>query len=448
MRSEYLLSSNDFFAFLICTVFAFFFIKYISIHWIKNHFIFQIFIVGFILRLLAVFGSAYFNLYLNKADSYAYFTAAKAISNAMHRLDFNEYSKIFYIDFDNLPFKTKSFFTNSEMINAIYDENKTIVHLAAIISFFCFDSYLAISFFFSLWGYIGIWLIFHTVTKKYTSTLKYCFFFIIAYPSLFYWTTGVLKEPLCIGSIGVLFYVFFNNKQNQERRYFFLFLGVLAAFILIKVKSYLFYCFFSSLLIAYAIPLLRRLYSLIPKYIFIFILTLLGFIIYYNYYYIQNAVFSFFIEETIENLSTATQWQLSEGGSSYDIGQVDLNVWSMVKYLFNSFNVALFRPYPWESRSLQVLVFSIESFISILMVLYAFYNKSVRKVFRLIFSNPLLSFSLFFVIFLAILTGGISFNFGTLVRYKMPLIPFFYSLFFIIITHKESDRINRNKFFR
>lgn len=110
MNSNLLLTENDIYGSVICFFFALFLLKWVSVKWIKNKQLFNLFLIGFLLRVIGVMASAYFNLYIVKSDSTIYFSAAKAISNALSNLDFSESVKIFYTDFSDLPFKTKCFF--------------------------------------------------------------------------------------------------------------------------------------------------------------------------------------------------------------------------------------------------------------------------------------------------------------------------------------------------
>jgi hypothetical protein len=54
------------------------------------------------------------------------------------------------------------------------------------------------------------------------------------------------------------------------------------------------------------------------------------------------------------------------------------------------------------------------------------------KLFKEIFSEPFFLFSIIFSVFFAFGVGIASTNFGALVRYKLPLMPFFFTTLYLI----------------
>jgi multisubunit Na+/H+ antiporter MnhE subunit len=63
---------------------------------------------------------------------------------------------------------------------------------------------------------------------------------------------------------------------------------------------------------------------------------------------------------------------------------------------------------------------------------------------KIVLSDSFIVFSLIFSFVFAFIIGITTANFGALVRYKIPLIPFFMASLFIIITNFniEKDKIN------
>jgi hypothetical protein len=322
----------------------------------------------------------------------------------------------------------------------VYNDNKTIIHLASVISYFTFDSYIAISFVFSIWGYIGTWLIYKTLSDKFKNASGLLFIFIIAYPSLFFWTTGLMKEPICIGSIGMLFYLLFNKSHSRKKTISFAFLGILSCFFLYKIKLYLFLSFIVSWMLTYVFYFTYKLYvakKVLNATMFIVasVLCLFGI-----YFFIGNLLMSTFAEDATSNLISITKAQLDQGGSSYDIGQPELNPLSIIKYLFSSINVSLFRPFLWESSKPQLWFSAFEAVISLSMVIYLIFKKRVIRMFHFCISNPTLTFSLIFTLLISAIIGGISFNFGTLARYKVPILPFYFALLLIMYKNESINR--------
>jgi len=70
----------------------------------------------------------------------------------------------------------------------------------------------------------------------------------------------------------------------------------------------------------------------------------------------------------------------------------------------------------------------------------ALFNLGFNYMLKTAFDNSLVVFSLVFSIMFAFMVGLTTANFGALVRYKIPLIPFFLSALFIIISRFNKQR--------
>jgi hypothetical protein len=75
---------------------------------------------------------------------------------------------------------------------------------------------------------------------------------------------------------------------------------------------------------------------------------------------------------------------------------------------------------------------AIENTVLLLFVLYTLIRIGPFKFLKLTVSDPFLAYCLFFSLFFAFGVGIAGTNFGALVRYKIPLMPFFFSLIYII----------------
>jgi hypothetical protein len=95
--------------------------------------------------------------------------------------------------------------------------------------------------------------------------------------------------------------------------------------------------------------------------------------------------------------------------------------------------VTLFRPYLWEVKNPVMLLSAVESTAMLIFAFYIFViNPGFTKCMRFIGSNPFVLFCLVFSIAFAFAVGFSTYNFGSLVRYKIPMIPFFLSALFVI----------------
>lgn len=94
-------------------------------------------------------------------------------------------------------------------------------------------------------------------------------------------------------------------------------------------------------------------------------------------------------------------------------------------------NVALFRPYLWESRSPFILLSAIESTIAIFIVLRILFNVGIFGFIRYL-KVPEVALGILYAVILGTACGITAYNFGALVRFKIPFLPFFFAALFIM----------------
>ena len=130
-----------------------------------------------------------------------------------------------------------------------------------------------------------------------------------------------------------------------------------------------------------------------------------------------------------------------QGGSAYSLGNdVDYSTAGILRKAPLAIAIALFGPFVWQIRNPVMLLSGIESLIFLYFFFKVFLNMRAYKALGIIFKDHLIMFCIPFVIIIALAVGMTSFNYGALVRYKIPLLPFFAVL--IAITRY---RINSGK---
>ncbi|MGV3632445.1 MAG: hypothetical protein ACO1O6_14655 [Bacteroidota bacterium] len=123
----------------------------------------------------------------------------------------------------------------SRPYSLLVDDSKNIIRISSLVHFFAFDSiYIHFIVFnlFALNGMKNIYLFF----KQYVSVNDRVFFFaLMLLPSLLFWSSGVLKEPMLIFSIGLLFKAL---RISNDRKILQLFFLALALFLMLNFKAY------------------------------------------------------------------------------------------------------------------------------------------------------------------------------------------------------------------
>jgi hypothetical protein len=132
---------------------------------------------------------------------------------------------------------------------------------------------------------------------------------------------------------------------------------------------------------------------------------------------------------------------LEQDGAAYDLGDFDPTLSGILNKILPAINVTLFRPYPWETRSIIQFFSSLESTIILFLTLYLVLKRNIFKTIKNIYKDPNLIMCLSFSLIFAFFVGISSYNFGSLSRYKIPSTPF-YMLFLVILIFKEKKTRN------
>lgn len=380
-----------------------------------------------------------YEFYYGFGDPHNYYTGAVEIWNATKE------NPLYGLELVFKPINQYSLAEQEFATHILYPEfNEEIVNMfkvSGFIGMFSFGTYLPIALFISLFSFIGSWKIFMVFAEEFPTHYKQIALTCLFVPSFVFWSTNILKDPLCIYGLGLCVSALYNLMKGRHS--FLIFLQMFAgAFIMLSLKRYIFFMFCIAGFFSVGVHLISNSKSkfLMRLGVFSVLLLLTIWAVWQKDYLYE--VFSFGVMKTV---MTVQNVQKDQGGSVYVITNVDSgNFLGIIRIYLQSLNVALFRPYFWESSSVIVFANALESFIVLLFTVYLLIKSKIIGFFTFAFKNRVLTFALVFTFLLAPLAGLISFNFGTLVRYKAPIVPFYYT-YLILLYYKTKDKANVNR---
>jgi hypothetical protein len=431
----YILSISDLYLTPIYIVLLFLLVKkikkkYYSGSHLQNYLLpaFGVHIIG------SIFFSMVIQYYYGYADTYGYYTGARETW-----LAFKKSPRVAF----ELIFTRRENFSQNAIDWAPYasytgfaDTFSAVMRIAGFVGLFCFGSYLPIALVFGLFSFWGTWLIYITINRYFPHLYKHTAIACLFIPSVIIWSSGVSKEPPCMFGLGLCFYAFDNLLKRKDliRNFIYFFIGSLA---MLSIKDYIFYSF----VMAAVVWIFRFFILKIKNYVIriAVLVAILASIALYLTYSIDPLQQSF-IEglnrgEHLQEMMTSVNDR--EGGAGYTLPELNFSAGGIIKSFLLSLNVALFRPYLWESKNVLMFMSFAESFASLILVLIVLFKKGIIKIIGYCNDYPLLFFMLVFSLLFGALVGFISFNFGTLVRYKIFCLPFFFSFFIIALFDKK-----------
>ena len=130
------------------------------------------------------------------------------------------------------------------------------------------------------------------------------------------------------------------------------------------------------------------------------------------------------------------------GSNNYDLGNIDGSFGGMISIAPLAIFTALYRPLFWEIGSPLMVISVAENTILILFTFYILLRTNIFKLIRIVLNEPILLYAFVFSLLFAFGVGIAGTNFGALVRYKIPLVPFFFPMLYLIY---KISRKNKSK---
>lgn len=318
------------------------------------------------------------------------------------------------------------------------ESNFIIIKLVAIFSFVSFGRYMIINLFFSMLAFSGIWKLFSFFNELCPQIHKKIAIAVLFLPTVVFWSSGTLKDPVCMGMLGWFTYSTYSVFCKKRSVIINSIIMVASALMLVTVKPYILFAYVPF----FAIFLIFMNLGKVENYLFRFVaFVLIG--------CASIAAFAAMSEKLNEEMGMLAVERLSESlstqqnnfaqmsdkaESSFSLGvEYDgESLGSLLKVAPAAINATLFRPYLWESRKISTLLSSLESLTLMIFFLFVMWKAGPIRFFTSIIKDPLVMYCFFFALLFALFIGATTLNFGTLVRYKIPCMPFFVMALFLI----------------
>jgi hypothetical protein len=402
------------------------------------------FIIAFILRMVgSVLYSLVMQYYYGYGDTFGYYQGGNVISFLLQK-DISSLKYLFASGNEIAVAAKSAGYEEMIPVSIPNDSNIFIMKISGIVSFLSFNKYLIISVFFGFFSFIGIWKLFYVLNeinnRKHSRLLAFAVLFM---PSAWFWGSGLNKESICIGALGISVYLMYKNfiKKNFSFRDMLLLLCML--YVLSIVKNYITFLIFLSLLLVLVYYLISRIKNIIFRAAVIFISFLSLYVILDDINFneiVQNFVDTAFTQiESFQNSYQAAQAEDETSKAIFMLGDINPSLEGLVLNIPTVIGSCLFRPFPWESGKLIIFFSSLEATLTLFATLYILIRTYFFKFFKYVFNNNFSLFCFIFSLMFALLIGYTTFNFGTMVRYKIIFLPFYYFLLISVYTRYQAD---------
>jgi hypothetical protein len=410
----------------------------------KEKFLRRYFIGGLALKLICGLGFGWvYVYYYGGGDTTMYFKGASLI-------------------FKELTTGSNGFdiFFNDQLMGGGSPTAHFMQRIAGILNIPALNSFWACTLLFSTLSFVGQWLLFMSFCRQFPKLHKQLAIAILFIPGVIFWSSGIMKDSICMLFVGVIVYAVQNIFIYNRKKIISALLVVIGFYVLVNLKAYIALALLVSIAL-YAIVVLKdRIKYTAVK---ILVLPVASVLIIGAAFLTMNKIGESLQRYSLENIietaqiyqgyhyrtSIAGRGSETRTGSSYSLGEIDYgNPLSIALKFPAAINVTFFRPFIWEVKNPVMLLSALESTVILIFTLIVFFRAGFRKFFGLIISKKEILFCFSFALIFGFSVGFTTYNFGSLVRYKTPCIPFFLIALVLINEHVMEKKKSLQKKFK
>ncbi len=391
---------------------------------------------GFWVKVIACIAFTIFNAYISPGDS----------TGLYHNEGVNIHNLIVQ-DFKNIDILFSEGKKFDETLlrdpgNAGYfksPNNFLVTKIVAVLCFITFSKYMVINLIFALLAFSGAWKLFLFFYEQYPQMHKKFAIAILFLPTFVFWSSGILKDSICIASLGWITYglyeIFYRKKGILKNSLIIIVFG----YLLIILKVYILISYVPFFILFIILKNVQTVNNIALKYVLapaLILGSMFGFTKALKSYGDELGQFAVKdLTTSIKRYNVAYENQANSGSanSNFSLGvEFDGSMMGLVKLSPVAIFTTFFRPFMWESHKPSTMLSSLEALLLMLFTIYIIFKAGFIKFFKLISSDSLIMYCFLFSCVFALFVGASTLNFGSLVRYKIPCMPFYLISLFLI----------------
>jgi hypothetical protein len=305
-----------------------------------------------------------------------------------------------------------------------------------------FGRFLQATILLNVMAFIGPWKLFLILNRRYPGITKWLVLAVLLIPSCLFWGSGLYKDSFTLSATMWVFYSFMAIGIEKKKVLLNLILIIINSYIIISIKPYIFAALLPAVLFIFLFSLIKNVKNKILRVvIFPTYLVLIVFGGLFVFTGLSSEMGSYGdINTTIERVVVTREDFINNelySDNYFDIGKFDPSLTGVISKIPLALLYGLFGPLPWQVKNIVMLVSSVEAMFFLYFFVKALWNGLFRKGFKKIVADPILiSFFLFVFVFI-IFVGLSTANFGSLVRYRIPALPFLGVILVILFAKQE-----------
>ncbi len=313
----------------------------------------------------------------------------------------------------------------------VYNDNQSIIRFNAICMLFSFGFFHVHTVLINLISFLGLMGIYRILKKELRLHRYALIASVFLIPQVWLWGSGVLKEGLVLGAIGLLFFGIWHLLVYRCYRTQNIAAALLGLGGLLLVKNYLLLCLlpaFLFLILDYFVPRLKIWFAATIS----AMVSVIGLMVLSQVESI--ALLEKLVSKQVDFIRLGI---MSDSGSYFEIPRLKPELFSFIKAAPEAMMNVLFRPFIGDADSLLAIFSSIEAMIIALLIFIALVPWQRGR----IWNSKIFYFGLFFSVSLFLLIGLVTPVAGAIVRYKIPALIFIVPIALNFLPKRINEKI-------
>jgi hypothetical protein len=290
----------------------------------------------------------------------------------------------------------------------------------------------------------GIWRLYMVFCEEYPKLnceLAIAFLFI---PSLVFWGSGVMKDTFTLTAACWMTSSVYGLFLKRRQLFWNTVYVIISSYIMITMKPYVFVALLPGIFIWVVFNRIQSIQNQIVRVMSAPVILMVGVVgAALVFSQASTSLGSYGSVDSIMDRAVATQEDLKREayeGNSFDIGTIDPSVGGMLSKAPVAIFAGLFRPTVFDVKNPLMFISALENTALMIFLIYMLFKIGPFAFIKYVFSKPMILFSFTFAIIFSFAVGLTTSNFGSLVRYKIPALPFFLASLYMIRYNQQRDR--------
>lgn len=316
-----------------------------------------------------------------------------------------------------------------------------VTRFSSLFYFASVDSFLGCTILVSWVSFGGIWRLYRVFCEEYPELRKELAIAFLFIPSVVFWGSGIMKDTFTFTAACWMTSSVYGLVLKRRDVFWNTIYVMFSSYVMISMKPYVFVALLPGIFIWIVFNRIQNIENQIVRVMSAPILLMVGLIgAAVVFSQASSSLGSYGSVDSIMERAVATQEDLKREaykGNSFDIGTIDPSVGGMITKAPVAIFAGLFRPTLIDVRNPVMLISAIENTVLMIFLILILFRIGPLSFGRYVFSKPMILFSFSFAIIFSFAVGLTTANFGSLVRYKIPALPFFLASLYMIQFEKN-----------